>query len=170
MNEKPKFMCYRSFKLNDFIGFHFYRSFKLNDFVGFHFYHSFVHVSFVRSCFVHLVNNFDSKRRFLSWRFDLRITNGNTKLWFINNNSQIVWISYTSRGSNKIQGGLVRKTNETWTNDERNCSKYVRERCSQNSFLPFVVHEHVRSCSVHVSFVRFYRFRFYRSSSHERTK
>ena len=83
MNEKPKFMCYRSFKLNDFIGFHFYRSFKLNDFVGFHFYHSFVHVSFVRSCFVHLVNNFDSKRRFLSWRFELRISNGNTKLWFI---------------------------------------------------------------------------------------
>ena len=119
MNEKPKFMCYRSFKLNDFIGFHFYRSFKLNDFVGFHFYHSFVHVSFVRSCFVHLVNNFDSKRRFLSWRFDLRITNGNTKLWFINNNSQIVWISYTSRGSNKIEGGSrskdERNMNERWT-------------------------------------------------------
>ena len=52
MNEKPKFMCYRSFKLNDFTGFHFYRSFKLNDFVGTSIIHSFMFRSFVHVSFI----------------------------------------------------------------------------------------------------------------------
>ena len=55
-----------------------------------------------------------------------------------------------------------RKTNERRTNDERNCSKYVRERTSRIQFLSFIVHEHVRSSSVHVSFIheRFLPFPF----------
>ena len=40
-------------------------SFKLNDFVGFHFYRSFVHVSFVRSSFVHIMITIKNKQLFI---------------------------------------------------------------------------------------------------------
>ena len=130
-------------------------------------------LSFIRSCFVHLVNNFDSKRRFLSWRFYLRITSGNTKLWYINNNSQIVWISYTSRGSNKIEGGSrskdERNMNERWTKllEVRSRTLFSKLISTVSSFMNMFVHV----LFMFRSFVNdFYRFRFYRSSSHERTK
>ena len=67
-----------------------------------------------------------------------------------------------------LHSSVERTMNGTWTNEIKKiiCSRTespfmnekpnscVRERCSRNSFLSFVVHEHVRSCSVHVSFVR----------------